>query len=183
MASLSTLDYHKAYRILHVVPGDSSLTIKRAYKKLVRAFHPDRFALNPSAQANAEEQLKEINQAYALIKNAPLLNEEIFTSQERESRKQETKTYSSAHYYEYIREQDKQVKQKQKMTIAEMIMHFVIGSFLGLIIVIALFFMSSFLFYQFWNYSWLFILLCGMSTLILRDKIYDLILKLLTTKF
>ena len=188
MAYLSTMDYHKAYRILHVMPGDSSLTIKRAYRKLVKAFHPDRFVSNPSAQVNAEEQLKEINQAYALIKNAPLLKEEIFTSKEHESRKQETKTYSSAHYYEYIWEQDKHVRQKQKMTIAEMIMHFVIGSFLGFIIVIVLFFISPLILYmnvsfEFWNYSWLFIIFCGIITLILRDKIYDLILKLFTTKF
>jgi curved DNA-binding protein CbpA len=65
MAYPESKELLKAYRILRVSPGDSALTIKRAYRRLVRAFHPDRFPINTASKANAEEQMKIINEAYA----------------------------------------------------------------------------------------------------------------------
>lgn len=63
---------YQAYRLLNVVPGDSVSTIKAEYLKLARIFHPDKVYTNPSAQADATEKMKEINESYCLIKNAPL---------------------------------------------------------------------------------------------------------------
>lgn len=56
--------------ILGVREGASVEEIKRAYKELVRKYHPDQYRDNPLSDL-AEEKLKEINQAYDyLLKRA-----------------------------------------------------------------------------------------------------------------
>ncbi|WP_345993295.1 DnaJ domain-containing protein [Sulfurimonas sp. HSL-1716] len=67
----ATLD--DAYKILGVHPQDSLETIKKAYRKLVREYHPDII----KAQGKGEDYLKEatiktqeINSAYEMIKKA-----------------------------------------------------------------------------------------------------------------
>lgn len=51
------------YEILGVQEGSSIEEIKRAYKELVRKYHPDQYQNNPLSDL-AEEKLKEINEAY-----------------------------------------------------------------------------------------------------------------------
>ena len=62
-----------AYKILGVSPDDDMATIKKAYRKLVRQYHPDII----KSQGKGEEYMKEataktqeINQAYEMIKKA-----------------------------------------------------------------------------------------------------------------
>ncbi len=59
----SPLDY---YRTLGLEPGASKKELRKAYLRLVRDCHPDRFARNPQAQFLAQEKLKEINEAYCV---------------------------------------------------------------------------------------------------------------------
>lgn len=57
------------YQVLGIKPGASEDEIKRAYKELVRKYHPDQYRDNPLSSL-AEEKLKEINEAYDfLMKN------------------------------------------------------------------------------------------------------------------
>ncbi len=57
------------YKVLGVSEGASQEEIRRAYKALVKKYHPDQFTDNPLKEL-ANEKLKEINQAYeALTKN------------------------------------------------------------------------------------------------------------------
>lgn len=63
--------YH-AYRLLKVEPGDTADKIHREYRKMAITFHPDRLSSDPEAMERATEKMKEINQAYSLIKHAPL---------------------------------------------------------------------------------------------------------------
>lgn len=51
------------YEVLGVREGCSVEEIKRAYKELVRKYHPDQYQNNPLSDL-AEEKLKEINEAY-----------------------------------------------------------------------------------------------------------------------
>ena len=62
-------DLQDCYRILDVEPGASREEVKRAYRELVRVWHPDRFAHDPALQQKAQEKLKQINLAYEQICN------------------------------------------------------------------------------------------------------------------
>lgn len=57
------------YRVLGIREGASEEEIRRAYRELVRKYHPDQYRDNPLADL-AQEKLKEINEAYDyLMKN------------------------------------------------------------------------------------------------------------------
>jgi hypothetical protein len=64
----TTADY---CRILEVNAGASLQQIHRGYRRMVLIWHPDRFKSNPDLQAEAEERLKLINEAYEFLKNHP----------------------------------------------------------------------------------------------------------------
>lgn len=56
------------YKVLGVNRGDDEETIKKAYRNLVKKYHPDRYVNTPMADM-ANEKLKEINEAYDMITN------------------------------------------------------------------------------------------------------------------
>lgn len=56
------------FNILGIDSEASELQAKRAYKAQVRRWHPDQFPEGSITKAGAEEQLKQINIAYALVK-------------------------------------------------------------------------------------------------------------------
>lgn len=58
------------YKILGIKEGASYDEIKRAYRELVKKYHPDRYQNNPLSDL-ADEKMREINEAYDLLmKNA-----------------------------------------------------------------------------------------------------------------
>ncbi|MHC5672634.1 J domain-containing protein [Nostoc sp.] len=61
-------DINYAYEILGLEPGASPAQVKRAYRKLVKIWHPDRF-LEPKEKQEAEEKIKSINVAYNKLKS------------------------------------------------------------------------------------------------------------------
>ena len=54
------------YKVLGVNPDASDDDIKKAYRELVKKYHPDNYANNPLADL-AEDKMKQINAAYDLI--------------------------------------------------------------------------------------------------------------------
>ena len=60
-------DLHESYRILEVELGAPLEDVKRAYRELVKVWHPDRFTHDPKLQIKAQEKLKAINLAYERI--------------------------------------------------------------------------------------------------------------------
>ncbi|MBW4561442.1 MAG: DnaJ domain-containing protein [Mojavia pulchra JT2-VF2] len=65
------LDINYLYEILGLKPGASQAQVKRAYRKLVKTWHPDRF-FDQKQKQEAEEKIKEINVAYNQIKSEQL---------------------------------------------------------------------------------------------------------------
>ena len=61
-------DLARSYAVLQIPSTASFLTTKQAYRKLAKIWHPDRYANNPELKAKAEAKIKQINQAYAIIK-------------------------------------------------------------------------------------------------------------------
>lgn len=55
------------YEVLGVSQNATDEEIKAAYRRLVKKYHPDRFANDPEKQAAASEKLKQINAAYDMI--------------------------------------------------------------------------------------------------------------------
>ena len=55
------------YDVLGVSPNASDDEIKKAYRNLVKKYHPDRYAGDPKAQEAAGEKLKQVNEAYNII--------------------------------------------------------------------------------------------------------------------
>jgi hypothetical protein len=62
----------KAYRVLNVPEAASALAIKASYRKLIKRWHPDKPATSAATHEEAVMMTKLINEAYALIENAPL---------------------------------------------------------------------------------------------------------------
>lgn len=62
------LDINHAYEILGLEPGASQAQVKRAYRQLVKIWHPDRF-LEENQKQEAEEKIKSINSAYNKLKS------------------------------------------------------------------------------------------------------------------
>ncbi len=62
------LDINHAYEILGLKPGASQAQVKRAYRQLVKIWHPDRF-FDQKQKQEAEEKIKEINAAYNYLKS------------------------------------------------------------------------------------------------------------------
>ncbi len=58
----------QSYRTLELEKNASLDDARKAYKDMVRVWHPDRFTDNPRLRAKANEKLKAINIAYGEIK-------------------------------------------------------------------------------------------------------------------
>ena len=91
------------YEVLGIRPGASEAEIKRAYKELVRKYHPDQYKDNPLSSL-AEEKLKEINEAYDyLMRNKGTTDRKVVP---REGRCQRVTTLillrSGSTYYQVI---------------------------------------------------------------------------------
>lgn len=67
--SFSGLTLKKAFAILDLAPESSTIKIKKAYRKLVKRYHPDRVIhMGPEFKESAKEKFQAIQEAYDFIK-------------------------------------------------------------------------------------------------------------------
>ena len=62
----------RAYEILGAAPDASAHSIKHAYRRLIKRWHPDRYQAGAPAHAEATSMTGLINEAYSAIAHAPL---------------------------------------------------------------------------------------------------------------
>lgn len=60
----------KSYRTLGLEPGASAAQVKKAYRELVKVWHPDQFAGDAQKREEAELKLREINVAFEQLQDA-----------------------------------------------------------------------------------------------------------------
>lgn len=85
------------YEVLGVRPGASDAEIKKAYRELVKKYHPDQYVNNPLADL-AAERLKQVNEAYdMLMKNKSSSSSSSYTgSTSGEYRSSSSDSYSDS---------------------------------------------------------------------------------------
>ena len=59
------MDFKDYYKVLGLEPGADDKAVKAAYRKLARKYHPD-----VSKEKDAENQFKEVAEAYEVLKSA-----------------------------------------------------------------------------------------------------------------
>ncbi len=62
------MDIQACMHLLELEAPLSPVKVQSAYRRMVKRWHPDQFAHEPAIHALAEERLKAINQAYAIVK-------------------------------------------------------------------------------------------------------------------
>lgn len=77
------------YEILEVNKKASKEVIEKAYKVLVKKYHPDRNQIQ--AQNNSEQKMKEINEAYEILSNDFLREQYNLELEKEEEKKSKSK--------------------------------------------------------------------------------------------
>ena len=90
-----------AYEILGLNPGASQDEIKRAYRKLIKKYHPDQYGDNPLKEV-AQEKLIEINKAYEMLtKNGGSGSYSNNTSSSSNSNYNTNNNYSNSNFNDF----------------------------------------------------------------------------------
>ena len=63
------------YRLLELPPGASEQEVTRAWRELMKVWHPDRFPNDPLMRRRAEEKVKALNDAYETIRGTRIQKE------------------------------------------------------------------------------------------------------------
>lgn len=63
----ATTEVRRAYAALEVPPGSDFATVRRAYRQLMRKYHPDRHTQSPAKQKTANELAQRLTGAYKLL--------------------------------------------------------------------------------------------------------------------
>ena len=72
------------YEILGVRPGASEEEIKKAYREMVKKYHPDKYKNNPLEDL-AKEKMQEINQAYESLQSGRQRNTDYGNYQQNQN--------------------------------------------------------------------------------------------------
>ena len=65
-------ELRRAYQLLEVPYSASERSIKQAYRRITKRWHPDRYTSGTPDHAEATQMMQLINEAYSQVANAPL---------------------------------------------------------------------------------------------------------------
>ena len=82
-------DKRDYYEVLGVDKSADDATLKKAYRKLAKKYHPD---LNPG-DAQAAQKMNEINEAYDLLKNPQAYRQQQAQQRQQEREEQHRKQF------------------------------------------------------------------------------------------
>ena len=86
------------YEVLGVSTSATDEEVKKAYRALVKKYHPDQYK-GTAFEAEANEKLKQINEAYDMIKNGKTSQNNYYTQQNNTSGNQYSYNYSYGNTY------------------------------------------------------------------------------------
>lgn len=114
---MSTTSKKNYYQIFEISPNASPDEIKNQYRFLVQAWHPDKFG-SPESKARAEEKLKQINEAYAVL-NDPKKRKEYdregqYSHDSKDAGESRGKTHQGEQAKPDRREQTERDKERQR---------------------------------------------------------------------
>jgi WD40 repeat protein len=89
------------YTVLNVDSAASPEIVKQAYRNLAKVWHPDRYVHDPRLKAQAEIEIKKINQAYAVIKSYLELDHNTVEKINSDSQSQVSTRKNSPDFYYY----------------------------------------------------------------------------------
>ena len=113
-----TEEIHSAYQRLELPDGANLPQVQKAWRELMKVWHPDLVAHNPDLQRQAEERTKQINNAYDILKRY-LKDGDIprprpsKQSQKQESQKQTRQTRSRPRSSKQSKKQESQKQTRQ----------------------------------------------------------------------
>lgn len=104
------------YKVLGISEDADTETIKKAYRDLVKKYHPDRYVNNPLSDL-ASEKLKEINAAYDMLTKNPTQSNSYSNSSS--SSYNNSNSYSNSSYYTPSYQGARMLIQQRKFNEAE----------------------------------------------------------------
>ena len=122
-----------AYQVLGVPPDATAPSIKHAYRRLVKRWHPDLYAVGAPSHVEAAHMTRLINEAYSAIAHAPLrYHVETYPN----STKEKSSQPSSPATTERIRATAREIPKTDRL---EFWVRFVCGACFGLFVILDLF--------------------------------------------
>jgi curved DNA-binding protein CbpA len=123
-----------AYQVLGVPTDTAAPSIKCAYRRLVKRWHPDLYANGTPAHVEATQMTRLINEAYSAIAHAPLrYHVETYPNPPNGKRSQPPSPSAS----ERIRMAAEEIPKTDRL---EFFVRFVCGAFFGVFIILNMFF-------------------------------------------
>ena len=123
-----------AYQVFGVPTDAAAPSIKHAYRRLVKRWHPDLYANGTPAHVEATHMTRLINEAYSAIAHAPLrYHVETYSSQTRGKSSQPPSPASR----ERIRMTAEKIPKTDRL---EFCVRFVCGAFFGVFVILDMFF-------------------------------------------
>ncbi|MGO8943332.1 MAG: J domain-containing protein [Syntrophobacteraceae bacterium] len=106
------MNLEECYRLFGIKPNARLYEINQAYRDLAKVWHPERFSNDPSMQAKARAQLKEIDIAYRML--LEFLTQRLANREQEKGKRREQEHEEREHAGQKLREGGQRAKEPEK---------------------------------------------------------------------